>query len=199
MIRRLLGRHVDEKPMRMVDFLRESGAVIGENVDLIEFECSRKDAVNLQIGNNVTIVHSRILTHDASLRKFIGRNCNKIGRVVVGDNVFVGYGCVILPNVRIGDNVIIGAGAVVTHDIPANSVAAGNPARVIGTCDSYIQKHLERMKSPENVFWDSPRDKMNADERINFNREIDGRIVYLLSSDQPEIHYNPSGNLNNRL
>jgi len=36
-----------------------------------------------------------------------------------------------LPGVTIGDNCTIGAGSVVTHDIPANSVTAGNPAKVI--------------------------------------------------------------------
>ncbi len=50
---------------------------------------------------------------------FIGRNC------------FIGVGATILPGVRIGDEVIIGASSVVTKDIPSNSVAVGNPARVI--------------------------------------------------------------------
>ena len=41
---------------------------------------------------------------------------------------------------KIGNNVIIGAGSVVTHDIPDNCVAVGNPARVIGSTDDYIKK-----------------------------------------------------------
>lgn len=51
--------------------------------------------------------------------------------VTIGDNVWIGGSVTILPGVTIGDNVVIGAGAVVTRDIPANTVAAGNPARVI--------------------------------------------------------------------
>lgn len=51
--------------------------------------------------------------------------------VTIGDNVWIGGGVTILPGVTIGDNCVIGAGAVVTHDIPADSVAAGNPAKVI--------------------------------------------------------------------
>lgn len=51
--------------------------------------------------------------------------------VKIGDNVWIGGRAVINPGVTIGDNVVIGSGSVVTKDIPANSVVAGNPARVI--------------------------------------------------------------------
>ena len=51
----------------------------------------------------------------------------------VGSDVWFGGGVRVLPGVTIGDNVVIGAGAVVVHDIPSNSVAVGNPARVIKT------------------------------------------------------------------
>jgi maltose O-acetyltransferase len=51
--------------------------------------------------------------------------------VTIGDSVWIGGNVTILPGVTIGDNCTIGAGSVVTHDIPANSIAAGNPARVI--------------------------------------------------------------------
>lgn len=51
--------------------------------------------------------------------------------VTIGNNVWIGGGVQILPGVTIGDNVTIGAGSVVVKDIPANSVAVGNPARVV--------------------------------------------------------------------
>lgn len=51
--------------------------------------------------------------------------------VTVGDSVWIGGGTTILPGVNIGDNVVIGAGSVVTHDIPSDCVAAGNPAQII--------------------------------------------------------------------
>lgn len=51
--------------------------------------------------------------------------------VTVGHNVWIGGSVTILPGVTIGDNVVIGAGSVVTRDIPSNSVAVGNPARVV--------------------------------------------------------------------
>lgn len=53
--------------------------------------------------------------------------------ITVGSNVWFGGNVTVLPGVTIGDNVVIGAGSVVTHDIPSNSVAVGNPCRVIRT------------------------------------------------------------------
>lgn len=51
--------------------------------------------------------------------------------ITIGNNVWIGGSCTILSGVTIGDNCTIGAGSVVTRDIPPNSVAVGNPARVI--------------------------------------------------------------------
>ena len=51
--------------------------------------------------------------------------------VVIGSNVWIGGHVTILQGVTIGDGAVIAAGSVVTHDVPANTVAAGNPAKVI--------------------------------------------------------------------
>ena len=51
--------------------------------------------------------------------------------VTIGDNVWIGGSVTILPGVTIGDNVTIGAGSVVTRDIPSNTVAVGNPCKVV--------------------------------------------------------------------
>ena len=55
--------------------------------------------------------------------------------VNIGNNVWIGGTVTILPGVTIGDNVTIGAGSVVTRDIPSNTIAVGNPARVIRTIE----------------------------------------------------------------
>lgn len=58
--------------------------------------------------------------------------------IKIGSNVWIGADAVILPGVTIGDNVIIGAGAIVTKDIPSDSVAAGNPCKVIKSKEKYL-------------------------------------------------------------
>ncbi len=51
--------------------------------------------------------------------------------VRIGKNCWIGAGAIILPGITLGDNVVIGAGSVVTKDIPSNTVAVGNPCKVL--------------------------------------------------------------------
>lgn len=51
--------------------------------------------------------------------------------IEVGNNVWIGGNVTVLPGVKIGNNVVVGAGSVVTKDIPANTVAVGNPCKVL--------------------------------------------------------------------
>lgn len=157
--------------------LRKWGAIIGDDVELYSVMCSKIDATCLEIGNHVTLTGVHILTHDASTKRFLGNDINRVGRVVVGDNVFVGKQTVILPNVKIGNNVVVGAGSVVTKNIPDNVVAVGNPCRVICSIDEWIKKQKENMKN--NILWNVKRDAFSKEERDSFNKRIDGRIVYL--------------------
>ncbi len=53
--------------------------------------------------------------------------------IVIGDHVWIGRRATILKGVVIGDRSIIAAGAVVTHDVPSDSIVAGNPAKVVKT------------------------------------------------------------------
>ncbi len=74
---------------------------------------------------------------------------NTTGRpVVIDDDVWIGVNACILPGVHIGYHAVIGAGSVVTSDVPAYSVAAGNPARVIKAYDhethSWIDASIQR-------------------------------------------------------
>lgn len=90
------------------------------------------------LGPNVTIVtpvHPMLADERKRMRNERGeekRLCYA-KPVHVGKNCWICANTTILPGVTIGDNCVIGAGSVVTRDIPANSFAAGNPARVIRT------------------------------------------------------------------
>ena len=61
----------------------------------------------------------------------------------IGNNVWIGMNTIVLPGIQIGDNVAIGANSVVTTDIPSNSIAAGNPCRVLREKPPYKGKLYE--------------------------------------------------------
>jgi acetyltransferase-like isoleucine patch superfamily enzyme len=95
---------------------------------------------DISIGRRVLIssnvyVGDTIHRYDDPTRPVLDQPLAAGRRVSIGDGAFVGINAVILPGVRVGRNAVVGAGAVVTHDVPAYSVAAGNPARVIKSYD----------------------------------------------------------------
>lgn len=99
----------------------------------------------VEIGDNVTFsIRVTVLAHDASTKKSIGYT--KIGKVIIGNNVFVGANATILPNVKIGNNVVVGANSVVTKNIPDNCVVAGNPAKLICSIEEFSQRNAMKME-----------------------------------------------------
>ena len=82
---------------------------------------------NCQLAPNVSIYTAGHPVHPASRNTLFEYGAE----VAIGNNVWIGGNAVICPGVRIGGNVVIGAGSVVTKDIPAWTVAAGNPCKVI--------------------------------------------------------------------
>lgn len=72
--------------------------------------------------------------------------------VHIGKNCWIGAGVVIVPGINIGDNTVIGAGSIITKDIPANSVAVGNPCRVIREINDRDREYYFRdRKISENI------------------------------------------------
>lgn len=134
----------------------------------------------ITVGDDVTLASNvRILAHDASTAKTGVRT--KIGIVRIGSNVFIGANSIVLCNTRIGDNVIIGAGSVVTHDIPSDSVYAGNPAKYICSFDEYQRKHHENQNTHplfrEYTWRDWPN--ATAEEKAEMRRKPEKTFGYL--------------------
>lgn len=75
------------------------------------------------IAANVQIISNN---HDLYERQVI--TCKPVN---IGKNVWIGAGATILPGVTIGDNAVVGAASVVTKDVEANTIVAGNPAKLI--------------------------------------------------------------------
>ncbi len=154
--------------------LKKSGAKIGKNFYYDSSYIDGSFRYLVEIGDNVTFTHASILAHDASSK--IPLNKTKIAKVKIGNNVFIGYGSIILPGVTIGSNVVIGAGSIVNRDIPDNSVAAGNPCKVIGSYDGFIKKNSAYMDS-HPVF--NAAIPLNLEEKKMIADELDDTFGFI--------------------
>lgn len=134
-----------------IEAYRKRGTKIGEGVRLL----GQIVGINphlVSIGDYTVVgVHSALLAHCP---------IKGPGPCTVGNFVYLAYGVLVLPGVTIGDYCIIGAGSVVTKDIPANSIVAGNPARV-----------LRQLKEEENRGF---VDAMKENRKIGFDTSVLG-------------------------
>ena len=96
----------------------------------------------ITIGKNVTISHGvDFVTHDNCVCKLFGVSNDLYGRINIGDNCFIGAHATILYGVNIANNVIVASGSVVTKSITEERViVAGNPARIIGSWETFENK-----------------------------------------------------------
>lgn len=104
----------------------------GDNL-FINNDCVFVDPNEIVLGDNVMIgpqcgFYTALHPLDAKTRI---KGYESAKPIKIGNNVWIGGGVKILPGVTVGDNSVIGAGSIVTKDIPANSLAYGNPCRVV--------------------------------------------------------------------
>jgi len=119
-------------PCAFITSTAKAKIIIGNNTGVSGLKISARSKV--KIGNNVLIGSAcTILDNDGHHSNLKKREKDIIPSrpVIIEDNVFIGLQCVILKGVKIGRNSVIGAGSVVTNDIPENSIALGNPCKVI--------------------------------------------------------------------
>lgn len=133
LFRKLIGSHKG-------DFIIESpfhcdygyNISLGENF-YMNVNCVILDGAKVTFGDNVFVAPGcgfYTAGHPLDVAK---RNAGLeyAKPITIGSNVWIGGNVVVLPGVSIGDNCVIGAGSVVVKDIPANSLAVGNPCKVI--------------------------------------------------------------------
>lgn len=118
----------------------------GRNIDVgegayINFNCNFVDDGKIVIGD-------KVMLGPAVTIATVGHPINPDYReymyalpVVIEENCWIGGGSIICPGVTIGKNSVIGAGSVVTKDIPANSVAVGNPCKVLREINEHDMRY----------------------------------------------------------
>jgi acetyltransferase-like isoleucine patch superfamily enzyme len=140
------------KNVKLSKFINLYGCQIGDNTKIGAFVEMQK---NSRVGMNCKISSHTFICEGVSIEDgvFIGHGVTfindlyprattangdlqtesdwKVQPTLVKRGASVGSGATILANVVIGENAVVGAGSVVTKDVPANAIAAGNPARVL--------------------------------------------------------------------
>ena len=120
----------------------EGGRIeIGDHTGASAVVISSRSGVTIgrhcNLGGNVRIFDHDLHASSAEVRRG-PRGCDDCATrpVSIGDDVFIGAQSIILKGVTIGDRAVIGAGSVVTRDVPADTIAAGNPAEVVRKVES---------------------------------------------------------------
>ena len=116
--------------------ISDGGKIIIEDNSIIHRNAVIRAIERIEIGGHCDISREvYIQDHNSmSLNYLDRRNCN--GEILhepveIGNDVWIGRRAMIMKGVIIGDRAIIAAGAVVTHNVPSDAIAAGNPAKIV--------------------------------------------------------------------
>ncbi|WP_062064723.1 acyltransferase [Cellvibrio sp. OA-2007] len=141
-------------------------------------------AQSIRIGDNCMLA-ANVIISDSDWHGIYNRirpfRCTK--PVVIENNVWLGERVIVTKGVTIGENSVVGAGSVVTRNIPANSVAAGNPARIIKTINP-----SRRMLKRELLFSDAEHYFYNQDQLDKYMLGNNGWWNWLRSLIKPNTH-----------
>lgn len=127
------------------DYFRKMGMHIGKNCNICD-NITTTEGYLITLGDNVTLAGGVLfVTHDNSVSKMIPNTTDLFGRINIGNNCFVGNRAMIMYGVTLAEGIVVAAGSVVTRSFDTPRVIiAGNPARIIGTCDDFIEKNKDK-------------------------------------------------------
>lgn len=145
-----------------VAFARKSGVRVGADCRIFTRKLGSEPYL-ITLGNHVTISQDvTFINHDGGVWVFRKEypDLDVFGTIVIEDNCFIGANATILPGVRIGANSIVGAASLVNRDIPSDSMAAGVPARVIGSIAEYKAKKLAQTLDTKRLTEEQKRETL---------------------------------------
>src|SRR5580693_6884698 len=113
---------------------------------LLRRRWAKLQAMGLHLGQQCLI-----LAHDAQMDEFL--DAGLIGKITIHESCHFGSRTVILPGVEVGPRTMVGANSVVSRSLPADTVCAGTPAKVICSLDEYLERHISKMAAGRQFPW----------------------------------------------
>jgi acetyltransferase-like isoleucine patch superfamily enzyme len=129
----LIGKKVDDSFVLIPPFYTTGGVDISVGLNVfVNQNCTFYDLGGLDIADDVMIGPNVSIVTSGHPMEPSQRRASVIARpIVIERNVWIAAGATIIGGVTIGENSVVAAGSVVTKDVPPNTLAGGNPARVI--------------------------------------------------------------------
>lgn len=155
------------------------GLKIGNNVDIMDrFFLDPTHCFLISIGDNCVLAPNvRLIAHNASMKQHLGYT--RLGKVRIEADCFIGDSVMILAGVTIGKGAIVGAGFVVIKDLPPETVATGNPCRVVCSRKNFLQKHDQYIVSKKTPFSELGQDQLNISQKNKISKFLDNGTGYL--------------------
>ncbi|WP_412988559.1 sugar O-acetyltransferase [Pediococcus siamensis] len=140
-----VGDHAHVEPPFHTDY--GINTTIGQNF-YANYDCIFIDVGQITIGDNVMFgPRVGLYTAGHPIDPTVRNEGYEYGYpITIGNNVWIGGNVVVNPGVNIGNNVVIGSGSIVTHDIPDNVIAVGNPCRILREINDEDKQKWEAQK-----------------------------------------------------
>ena len=152
--------------MSPIQYARYIGVSIGKNTYISEKKHWSSEPYLVTIGDDCAVTEGVVFhTHGGGRimrRKF--PNYDSFGKIKIGNHVYIGARSQIMPGVTIDDFVLVAAGSVVTKSIPSGVVVGGNPAKIIGSLDAFIER---------NVVYNTNSKTMTSDQKRRMLLSLD--------------------------
>lgn len=142
---------------------RKAGVKLGDR-NFIRSRFWSSEPYLITVGSDCAITSGvKFFTHGgARTARSLYPKFDFFGKINVGNRVYIGTNSLIMSGVSIGDNVLIAAGSVVTKSIPSNVVVGGNPAKILCSLETFIERNMKYNTNSKGLSSEKKRELLQS-------------------------------------